>query len=245
MVLLDLFLSFLKIGFTCFGGATMVPLVQAEMVSHGWMTLSEVADIVAIAEMTPGPLGTNCATFAGTRVAGALGAVTANLGVLMPTFILAVAVGFFLEQFKENRLLDEALTGIRPAGLGMVVTVVITMGLQSYGSFGDDGLREILSTCGYALLALLPCVALSVTAGWLLEKRAKDGKKTPMKGRTVAMILAAVSVAVLLMVKGYLSWKSMVIGAVALYLLARWKRSVPIVMLVSGALGVLLGTLFP
>ena len=60
MILLELFWSFCKIGFTSFGGLSMVPLINSEMLSHGWMTLSEVSDIVAIAEMTPGPLGLNC-----------------------------------------------------------------------------------------------------------------------------------------------------------------------------------------
>ena len=64
MVLLELFVSFLKIGFTSFGGLSMIPLITSEMTAHGWMTASEVSDIVAIAEMTPGPLGLNCATFA-------------------------------------------------------------------------------------------------------------------------------------------------------------------------------------
>lgn len=132
MVLLEIFLSFLKIGFTSFGGATMVPLVNAEMLSHGWMTAEEVGDIVAIAEMTPGPLGTNCATFAGMRVAGVLGAIIANLGVLMPTFTIAIAAGFFLYRFKNNRYLDAALSGIRPASVGMVVSIIISMGAQNY-----------------------------------------------------------------------------------------------------------------
>ena len=57
MVLLELFISFLKIGFTSFGGVSMVPLINSEMLSHGWMSAQEVSDIVAIAEMTPGPLG--------------------------------------------------------------------------------------------------------------------------------------------------------------------------------------------
>ena len=129
---LELFLSFLKIGFTAFGGATMVPLVNAEMISHGWMTLEEVGDIVAIAEMTPGPLGTNCATFAGMRVGGVLGAIIAVLGVLMPSFTIAVAAGFFLNRFKNNRHLENALTGIRPACIGMVVSIIISMGMQNY-----------------------------------------------------------------------------------------------------------------
>ena len=64
MLSLELFLSFLLIGFTSFGGMSMIPLINDQMLSHGWMTAQEVADIVAIAEMTPGPLGLNCATFA-------------------------------------------------------------------------------------------------------------------------------------------------------------------------------------
>ena len=79
MVLLELFWSFCKIGFTSLGGLSMVPLINHEMLSHGWMTTMELSDILAIAEVTPGPLGLNCATFAGTRVAGLPGAVCANL----------------------------------------------------------------------------------------------------------------------------------------------------------------------
>ena len=73
MVLLELYISFLKIGFTSFGGLSMIPLISSEMLSHGWMTASEVSDIVAIAEMTPGPLGLNSATFAGLRTAACRG----------------------------------------------------------------------------------------------------------------------------------------------------------------------------
>ena len=133
--LLSLFLSFVKIGFTSFGGAAMVPLVNAEMISHGWMTETEVLDIVAIAEMTPGPLGTNCATFAGVRVAGAPGAIAANLGVLTPTLTLAVIVGFFMEAFKDNRYLRGALSGIRPASIGLILATMITMSVSNYVSW--------------------------------------------------------------------------------------------------------------
>ena len=75
MILLELFWSFCKIGFTSFGGLSMVPLINSEMLSHGWMTLSEVSDIVAIAEMTPGPIAVNAATFVGTKLAGLPGAL--------------------------------------------------------------------------------------------------------------------------------------------------------------------------
>ena len=82
MVLLELFISFLKIGFTSFGGVSMVPLINSEMLSHGWMSAQEVSDIVAIAEMTPGPLGMNSSTFAGIRVAGIPGAAIATMFTL-------------------------------------------------------------------------------------------------------------------------------------------------------------------
>ena len=91
MIYLELFLSFLMIGFTSFGGMSMIPLISSEMSVHNWMTFAEISDIVAIAEMTPGPLGLNCATFAGMKTAGIAGAVCANLGVLMPTFTVAAA----------------------------------------------------------------------------------------------------------------------------------------------------------
>ena len=98
--ILQLFWSFCQIGFTSFGGMSMVPLINDEMVSHGWMTVSEVSDIVAIAEMTPGPIGLNCATFAGMRVAGILGAIISVLGVLCPTFTLCAVAAVFLRSLK-------------------------------------------------------------------------------------------------------------------------------------------------
>lgn len=83
--LFQLFFAFAKIGFTSFGGTSMIPLIMEEMLSHNWMTADDVANIVAIAEMTPGSLGVNCATFAGTQTAGVLGGTAAVIGVLTPT----------------------------------------------------------------------------------------------------------------------------------------------------------------
>lgn len=125
MIYLELFLSFLMIGFTSFGGMSMIPLINDQMLSHGWMTATEVADIVAIAEMTPGPLGLNCATFAGARTAGIAGALAASLGVLTPSLTVAMLSAMFLKKFKENRLMEEALYGIRPVCIGMIFAVVL------------------------------------------------------------------------------------------------------------------------
>ena len=102
------------------------------MVSHGWMNVSEVSDIVAIAEMTPGPLGLNCATFAGMRVAGILGAIISVLGVLTPTFTLCAVAAVFFEKFKNSRALKNIMTGVRPAALGIIAAVMIDLSRTNY-----------------------------------------------------------------------------------------------------------------
>jgi len=132
MLLLELFWSFVKIGFTSFGGLSMIPLISSEMISHGWMTAAEVSDIVAIAEMTPGPLGLNCATFAGMRAAGILGAFVANLGALSPTLTLCVAAAIFFEHFKNNKRLSQIMLGVRPACVGLVAGIIIELALVNY-----------------------------------------------------------------------------------------------------------------
>lgn len=164
MVYLELFLTFVKIGFTSFGGATMVPLINAEMLSHGWMKLTEVADIVAIAEMTPGPLGTNCATFAGMRVAGVPGAICANLGVLMPSLTLTVLVGYFMNRFRENRLVEGMLTGIRPVCLGLVASVMLSLGMVNYASWQSVVIGAVIALLLWKAKLSVP-VAMLIAAG--------------------------------------------------------------------------------
>ena len=134
MVLLELFVSFLKIGFTSFGGLSMIPLITSEMTAHGWMTASEVSDIVAIAEMTPGPLGLNCATFAGMRTAGLLGAIAANLGTLSPTLTVCLLAAIFFERFRKSSFMTRLMTGVRPACVGMIFGVVISLCTTNYAA---------------------------------------------------------------------------------------------------------------
>ena len=137
MLLLELFWSFVKIGFTSFGGLSMIPLISSEMISHGWMTAHEVSDIVAIAEMTPGPLGLNCATFAGMKAAGILGAFVANMGALSPTYTLCAVAAVFFEHFRDNKRLVQIMTGVRPACVGMVAGVVADLALVNYVEAGN------------------------------------------------------------------------------------------------------------
>lgn len=158
--LLQLFWSFCQIGFTSFGGLSMVPLINSEMLSHGWMNASEVADIVAIAEMTPGPLGLNCATFAGMQVAGPAGALAASLGVLVPTFTLCAAAAVFFERFKNSSILKRIMTGVRPACIGLIFAVLVDLAQDSYFAAGAPVLSGML--IGALALVLLMRFKLSI-----------------------------------------------------------------------------------
>ncbi len=154
MIYLQLFWSFLKIGFTSFGGMSMIPLISQEVISHGWMTASQVTDIVAIAEMTPGPLGLNCATFAGMQAAGVFGAIAANLGVMSPALTLTLVAGIFFQKFKDTPIMKRLLLGVRPACLGMIVGMTITMTVSTY--FPQSSVNPVsLGIGGMDLLLLL------------------------------------------------------------------------------------------
>ncbi len=143
-VLLQLFWSFCQIGFTSFGGLSMIPLINSQMVGHGWMTITEVSDIVAIAEMTPGPVGLNCATFAGIRVAGLPGALAANLGVLAPTFTICIVAAVCFERFRNSRALENILFGVRPVCIGLIWAVILDLCRTNYLVGGSVQLVSVL-----------------------------------------------------------------------------------------------------
>ena len=120
------------------------------------MTLEEVADILAIAEMTPGPNGLNCATFAGMRSGGVLGAIIATLGVMTPSLTIGLSAAAFLTKFKENRYLNNALYGIRAVCIGMILTIFIEMSQENF--FPEMTLLwQPVLIAGVVLFLLLKC----------------------------------------------------------------------------------------
>ncbi len=145
MELFSLFFVFMKIGFTSFGGMSMVPVINEEMIMHGWMTSEDVSNILAIAEMTPGPLGINCATFAGIQVAGVLGGIIAVIGVLTPAFTTTMLAAIFYEKFKKTSLLSSILYVIRPVCIGLIFAVIYSLSITNYIS--TDILSSILNIC--------------------------------------------------------------------------------------------------
>ena len=110
----------------------MIPFINDEMIAHQWLTAKQVSDIVAIAEMTPGSLGINCATFVGMQIAGIPGAIIATLGVMSPSLTVCMIVAHFLVKFKDNQLLQNALYGIRPVCIGMILAIIFPLGQTNY-----------------------------------------------------------------------------------------------------------------
>lgn len=127
MIYLQLFLSFVKVGFTSFGGMSMVPVIMEEMGSHGWMTAEDLSNLIAIAEMTPGSLGVNCATFAGIQTAGFLGGLVAVLGVLTPALTLTLVVAIFFTRFQKNPVMQRVLRVVKPICVAMISGVLVTL----------------------------------------------------------------------------------------------------------------------
>ena len=117
------FFTFFKIGaFTFGGGYAMIPLIQRETVEkHGWISDDDILEVVAIAESTPGPIAINAATFIGYRVAGFLGALCATLGVVLPSFVMILAISGVLRQFQHIKAVQYAFVGIRAGVLALIV----------------------------------------------------------------------------------------------------------------------------
>lgn len=154
MVLLKLYWSFLLIGFGSFGGLSMIPQISNEVLSHGWMTVDQVTDIVAIAEMTPGPLGLNCATFAGMQAAGIPGAIAANLGTLTPSLTLCALAAVCFQRFKDSSVMQRILVGVRPACFGMVLGVLVSLSMSNYFPAGSVHIPSVIIGIVDAVLLL-------------------------------------------------------------------------------------------
>ena len=127
--LIEIFLTFLKIGaFTFGGGYAMIPLIQREAVEkHHWVTDEDILDIVAIAESTPGPIAINAATFVGYQRKGFSGAVMATLGVVLPSFLIIFIVFHVLQAFQDAKIVQYAFRGIRVAVLVLMLNALIKM----------------------------------------------------------------------------------------------------------------------
>lgn len=129
MIYLELFWSFFQVGlFSIGGGYAAMPLIQDQAVEiHPWLTMTGFADIMAIAEMTPGPIALNAATFVGIQVAGLPGALIATIGCIFPSCVIVMALAYMYYRFRGLSVMQGILAGLRPAVIAMIASAGISL----------------------------------------------------------------------------------------------------------------------
>lgn len=146
-IYLTLFLTFFKIGlFTFGGGYAMIPMIQQDVLAHGWLSASDMIDFIAISESTPGPFAVNIATFVGMSQGGLFGSFCATLGVVLPSFIIIVIIAKWFSQFQYNKWVQAALYGLRPAVVGLIAAAALSILISSVAN--GAALEQLLSDFG-------------------------------------------------------------------------------------------------
>lgn len=146
MTLLRLMLEFFKVGlFSVGGGLATLPFLYEMSDATGWFSHADIADMIAVSESTPGPIGINMSTYAGFKTAGVLGGVLASFSLALPSVIIILIIARFLKQFRDNPLVEGAFYGLRPASIAMItaaglnVAKVALVNLSTYGQTGNLG----------------------------------------------------------------------------------------------------------
>lgn len=190
-ILLDLFLTFAKIGlFTFGGGYAMISVIENNCVENKkWITHDDMMNITVIAESTPGPVAINCATFVGYRKKGIIGAIVATLGVILPSFVIIFLIAKLLDNFLEYRWIAAAFKGIKLAVGILILDVAIKMIMQ----LGKKVLPIVLMILSAIAMMVINVLALQVSSIiimlasglvslcvfiiWVRKTTGKEGKK--------------------------------------------------------------------
>ena len=154
MIYLSLFFEFFKIGlFAVGGGLATIPFLYALSDKKGWFSSSQLVDMIALSESTPGPLGINMATFAGFQTTGVLGGAIATFGLVVPALFIIILISKFLSKFQENRYVQSIFKGLRPAVAGMILFYAADM--MYLALKGRSEMAQILVCVGLFLCYLL------------------------------------------------------------------------------------------
>lgn len=167
-----LFWEFLKIGlFSVGGGMATLPFLYDLSDSTGWFTHAQLADMLAVSESTPGPVGINMATYVGYKVGGFGGALLATLGVILPGTVIVLIIAGMLDKFRGNKYVDAAFYGLRPASTGLIAAAgvsVVSIALLNTSLYAATGnLLDLISVKAVILAAVL----------WVLTNLVKPTKK--------------------------------------------------------------------
>lgn len=172
--ILEIFLIYFKIGaFTIGGGYAMIPLIQQEIVEKkNWMSEEEFMDMFAVIQSAPGPLAVNSAVFLGYKVGGVLGAITATLGAVLPSFIIILLIATFFRDIREYAFMQAIFNGVRPAVVALIIAAVYKLTKSSHltksGIFISIGSLLILIFFGLSPIWL---IVLSAILGIFISNR--------------------------------------------------------------------------
>ncbi len=161
-ILLDLLLTFMKIGFFTFGGGyAMISMIENNCVEKKkWISHDDMMNVTVIAESTPGPIAINCATFVGYRQAGFLGSLIATLGIVLPSFVVIFLISMFLDNFLEITVVANAFKGIKIAVGILILDAAITMIKKMHKKV----LPRTIMVCSFAAMLLINIFSLTFSS---------------------------------------------------------------------------------
>ena len=168
--LLILFFEFFKTGlFAVGGGMATLPFLYDMSARHpDWFTAAQLADMIAVSESTPGPIGVNMATYVGFHTAGIPGGLIATIGLVTPSVIIVLLIARVLKQFRENRYVDAAFYGLRPCSVGLIAAaglLVVKIALLDFDAFAASGaILDLLNVKALILAAVLLVLTRAVKA---------------------------------------------------------------------------------
>lgn len=140
MIYIRLFWEFFKTGlFSVGGGMATLPFLYAMSAKTGWFTTAQLADMVAVSESTPGPIGVNMATYVGFTTAGIPGSLAATIGLVTPSVIVILLIARVLQQFRQNKYVDAAFYGLRPCSVGLIAAAGLLVAKMAF--FGSGALN--------------------------------------------------------------------------------------------------------
>ena len=140
MIYIRLFWEFFKTGlFSVGGGMATLPFLYAMSAKTGWFTTAQLADMVAVSESTPGPIGVNMATYVGFTTAGIPGSLVATIGLVTPSVIVILLIAKVLQQFRQNKYVDAAFYGLRPCSVGLIAAAGLLVAKMAF--FGSGALN--------------------------------------------------------------------------------------------------------
>lgn len=176
-MLIQLYWTFVKAGLASFGGGySVLPMIQSDVTSHGWVSLSSFKEIVSLAGTAPGPIATNAATLIGYRVEGVAGAATATIGMITPSLLIVVLLSAFLVKVRDRQSVKAIFYGLRPIVTALIVFSAIHFGmpgtLEALGDWRTIATLVIAAGCVAGVMKYrvhpLAVIAASAVAGIVL-----------------------------------------------------------------------------